>query len=323
MAVWLGFAPAMRRMMLKRFLLLFFAVALTAHAAEARPVHHTVRHHTPRPVPAERVTDDLAIPVAEALQAKAQGRRVLVVFDIDNTLLTTRQDVGGDSWYVWKRGQDDAATPAGRAAVSDLLRDNSALLELSAMQPTQADMPKLITKLQTKGVFVYALSARGPDLRGATERALGEAGVDLSSAPECGAPLCVKRGRLGEAQIHAASVRAGWAQTGPFRPITVSDGVMLVAGQDKGLMLDLLLASLPTRYDDVWFVDDTQDNVEHVIKAAPHIAARVHPFAYSRLWPDAAAFMQSKVRQDKAEQGMAAFRAGVCAAIASEICAAP
>jgi hypothetical protein len=307
--------------MLQRLLPLLFIAALTAHAAEARPAHHPARHHASRPIPVERVTYDLGVPVAEALRAKAQRRRVLVAFDIDNTLLTTRQDVGGDSWYVWKRGQDDAATPQGRAAVSDLLRDNSALLELSAMKPTQADAAALIAKLQAKGVAVYALSARGADLRGATERALGEAGIDLSSAPECGPPLCVKRGKLGEAQIHAASARAGWPQTGPFRPVTVSDGVMLVAGQDKGLMLDLLLASLPTRYDEVWFVDDTQDNVEHVIRAAPHIAARLHPFAYSRLWLDAADFMQSKARQEKAEQDMAAFRAGVCAALDSEICA--
>lgn len=294
--------------MFKRLLLLVLAAGLLTAAAEARPVH--------RPLPAGRVTDDLGVPVAEALRAAARGRRVLVVFDIDNTLLTTPQDLGGDSWYVWKRGQDD------RKAAGDLLRDDGALLALSGMRPTQPDMAALIARLQAKGVAVYALSARGPDLRGATERVLSAAGVDLSRAPECGPPLCIKRGRLGAAQIHAAGVRVGWPVTGPFRPVTVSDGVMLVAGQDKGLMLDLLLHSLPTRYDDVWFVDDTPENIDHVRHAAPHIRARLHPYAYSRLWPDAAAFMQDKARQDKAEQGMAAVRAGVCAAIVSDLCAA-
>lgn len=295
--------------------LLFCLVVLIASQGPAFARPHTI--------PAYHETRDLAVPVEEALQARAAGRRVLVVFDIDNTLLTTQQDVGGDSWYVWKRAQDDAATPEGRAAVADLLRDNTALLSLSTMTPTQADMSKLIAKLQAQGVDVYALSARGPDLRAATERALTAARVDLSPAPECGAPLCTRRGLLGEAQIRAASARASWPQTGPFRPVTVSDGVMLASGQDKGLMLDLLLASLKPRYDDVWFVDDTPDNIEHVRKAAPHIHARLHVFAYARLWADAAGFMHDKARQGKAEQGLATFRAGVCDAVRSYLCSAP
>jgi len=275
----------------------------------------------PHTVPAWREASDLGVPVTEALKAKASGRRVLVVFDIDNTLLTAPQDLGSDTWYVWKRGQDDAATEDGRKAVSDLLRDDGALLNLGTMTPTQPDMAGLIGKLHAQGVDVYALSARGPELRGATERALATAKVDLSSAPECGAPLCTRRGRLGDAQIRAAAKHAGWPVTGPFRAITVSDGIMMVSGQDKGLMLDLLLKSLNVTYDDVWFVDDTPENIENVRNAAPHIHARLHPVAYSRMWAAAAAFMKDKARQDKSEQDMAAFRAGLCAAVASTLCA--
>ena len=67
--------------MFKRLLLLVLAAGLLTSAAEARPVH--------RPLPAGRVTDDLGVPVAEAMRAAARGRRVLVVFDIDNTPYTS------------------------------------------------------------------------------------------------------------------------------------------------------------------------------------------------------------------------------------------
>ncbi|EGF91612.1 hypothetical protein ABI_30290 [Asticcacaulis biprosthecium C19] len=283
----------------------------------ALPVEAKKRARTPQqPVPAYLSVTDLAQPVQAALKAKSRGRNVIVVFDIDNTLLTMPQDLGGDTWFNWQRSLDD-----NDAAFDALLRNNSLFLQASAMQPTQADAAALVKQLQTAGIPVYALSARGSYLRGSTETALKASGIDLTKAPECGPPLCIRRGDLRDKEIRYAARWVGLKlPAGTYREITVSDGVMLVSGQDKGVMLNLLLRSLPARYSDVYFVDDTFHNIENVQKAAPWIGPKVHPFSYERYWPDAEAFMQDAQRQAKSDEDFAKIKASLCAAVRAHIC---
>ena len=292
------------------FLRIPFLAALCLFAAPGAEAH---RHAPHQAVPAYVSTTDLGAPVQAALAAHAAGRRVIAVFDIDNTLLTMPQDLGSDTWFTWQRTE----RPDGFAK---LLSDNAMLLELGEMKPTQPDGPALLHTLQAAGIAVYALSARSPDLRGATEDALAKAGIDLSSAPECGAPLCSRRGNLNAVDIHAAARRLHVTLKGEPRTVTVSDGVMMVAGQDKGVMLHLLLGSLKGRYDDVFFVDDTFQNITDVRAAAPAFKARIHAYSYERFWPDAKAFMNDPARQAKSDAGMTQLKAGICAAIDATTC---
>ncbi len=286
--------------------------ALCLFAAPAAEAHR----HGPGPaaVPPYVSTTDLSAPVKAALAARAAGHRVIAVFDIDNTLLTMPQDLGSDTWFNWQRLEHPGA-------FGQVLIDNGMLLQLAEMQPTQPDGPALLRSLQTAGIPVYALSARSPELRGPTEQALQRAGIDLSAAPDCGRPLCVRRGHLNDAQIRAAGHRLHMVlPEAPLRAVTVSDGVMMVAGQDKGVMLHLLLASLKGRYDDVFFVDDTFQNITDVRAAAPAIRARVHAYSYERFWSDAKAFMTDGARQAKADGEMVKLKAGICGAIEAAVC---
>jgi hypothetical protein len=289
--------------------------ALTMTAA--LPAEAKKRHRaTWQPVPAYTSVTDLAAPVQAALAAKARGRKVIVVFDIDNTLLTMPQDLGSDTWFNWQKAQDGSGD-----AFDALLRSNSLFLQASTMTPTQPDSAALVRQLQAAGIPVYALSARGSYLRGSTEAALKANGIDLSRAPECGPPLCIRRGDLRDREIRYAARWVGLKlPAGTYREITVSDGVMLVSGQDKGVMLNLLLRSLPVRYNDVYFVDDTFHNIENVQKAAPWITAKVHPYSYERYWPDAEAFMKDAGRQAKSDAEFANIKASLCAAVRAHIC---
>ncbi len=280
---------------------------LAAPAAEAH------RPAAPAAVPPYVSTTDLGVPVRTALAAHAAGRRVIAVFDIDNTLLTAPQDLGSDTWFNWQKDTrpDDFA---------GVLKDSNLLIELGAMTPTQPDGPALVHDLQAAGIPVYALSARDPGLRGATEQALAAAGIDLSAAPECGRPLCTRRGKLNAPQIQAAAHRLHVTLKAAPRPVTVSDGVMMVSGQDKGVMLHLLLASLKGRYDQVYFVDDTFQNIRDVRAAASGMRVRVMTYSYERFWPDAKAFLNDPARQAKAAAGLKDLKAGVCAAIDATDC---
>ena len=53
-------------------------------------------------------TDDLGMVADMALQlADSHGNdQVLVVFDIDNTLLAMEQDLGSDQWYYWQKDRE-------------------------------------------------------------------------------------------------------------------------------------------------------------------------------------------------------------------------
>ncbi|WP_155914601.1 DUF2608 domain-containing protein [Asticcacaulis sp. AC460] len=294
------------------FLGLAALMMTAALPAEAKKRQRT----TYQPVPTYISVTDLATPVQAALSAKAKGRNVIVIFDIDNTLLTMPQDLGSDTWFNWQRSQDDSDD-----AFDALLRNNTFFLQASTMTPTQADSAALVRQLQAAGIPVYALSARGTALRGATEAALKANGIDLTRAPECGPPLCIRRGDLRDKEIRYAARWVGLKlPAGPYRPVTVSDGVMLVNGQDKGVMLNLLLRSLPARYNDVYFVDDTFHNVENVQNASPRITAKVHPYSYERYWPDAEAFMKDAPRQAKSDEEFARIKASLCAAVRAHIC---
>ncbi len=306
---------------MRAFLSLALSIALMiASVCDAKP-HHDRTHA----IPAYRSTTDLTDPVNEALKAKARGHRVLVVFDIDNTLLTMPQDLGSDTWFNWQKSLIAADTPNGDAAFQDLILNNTVLLQIGRLKPTQTDTAALIARLQARHIPVYALSARGTDLRGATETALKANGIDLSSAPECGPPLCSRRGNLSDAQARAAARLAHIRLPAtPFKPFTISDGVVMSAGQNKGLLLALLLKSLPGKaYTDIWFVDDTFHNITDVQNAAPQMTARVHPYSYERFWPDSAAFMQDKTRQAKTDVDFSHIRETLCTAMQAALCITP
>lgn len=306
-------------MPIHKFLALCLGLIAALAAVPADAKKPRIHRH---PVPAYISVTDLTDPVQAAIKARAQGRNVIVVFDIDNTLLTMPQDLGGDAWFNWQKSLETPGTPEGDAAFAELIRNNSLFLQTSRMVPTQPDAPALITRLQAAHIPVYALSARSSDVRGPTEAALRASGIDLHNAPECGPPLCTRRGALGDGQIrHAARMIGLRLPDKPYANITVSDGVMMVTGQDKGVMLNLLLRSLKGGlYSDVFFVDDTFRNIENVQKAAPYIAAWVHPYSYERYWPDAKAFMSDTERQAKAQADFTAVQTSLCAAVRATIC---
>ena len=108
-----------------------------------------------------RETNSLAYVVedAEGL-AKTHGtERVLVVFDIDNTLMAMEQGLGSDQWYDWQ-SKLRLADPCDARLVSDRLAVQGALYYVSAMRPTQEDAAQLVQRLQDDGLNVIALTSR-------------------------------------------------------------------------------------------------------------------------------------------------------------------
>ena len=185
-------------------------------------------------------------------QNKLHGvKNVLVVLDIDNNILTSDSDLGGDIWYQWQRGKLPVkATKAQK--VPCLFQDSIGLLyELNTMRLIEKETPSIIKGWQEKGNTVIALTSRSPVYRAATERELARLNIDFD----------------------ASSLKEKSATTSPVyrevlkRPTSYMQGVFMTTGQNKGEMIKYLLDKTSQKFDAIVFVDDSQKNITNVSKA--------------------------------------------------------
>lgn len=209
-------------------------------------------------------------PVARAVDSLTDrygAQNVLVVLDIDNTLLTSTSDLGGDIWYQWQRGRLDIQ-PGEAQQVECLFEDAIGLLyELAPMQLTDPAIPKAIIDWQDRGNVVFALTSRSPKYRAATERELLRAGIDLSRNPP--AP----EGRSAPVLRERAEQEWSYMQ-----------GIMMTTGMNKGTMLETLLEKTGRNFPAVVFVDDTRRHVIDVSEAYRATAGvDLHVFHYTKV----------------------------------------
>jgi len=226
--------------------------------------------------PGTAETGDLATVAAEArsLAARLGKDRVLVVFDIDNTLLAMEQGLGSDQWYEWQK-EISGEAPCDERVVADRLAVQGALYFASAMRPTQENAPELVRDIQEAGIPVIALTSRGVEFRLQTFRELRRNGLDF------------RRSAIGP--------DGGWQ--GDFipdkgvRPARYEDGVFLTSGQHKGVMLhELLLRTGAPLPDVIVMIDDKQDNLDAVAETFAALGVTVRAWRYTGEDGEVAAF---------------------------------
>ena len=221
-------------------------------------------------------TNDLADVSAAALELAGQfgTGRVLVVFDMDNTLLAMEQDLGADQWYDWQK-ELQAEEPCNPKVVQDRLAVQGALYFASAMRLTQYDAPALIAELQQQGLSVMILTSRGADFQLQTFRELRRHGFRFY--PTAPGPQ--------------GGYSGVFIPDGGSRPALYEDGVFLTAGQHKGDMLKALLTKTNTPMPAVIVMaDDKRQNLQAVLDAFAGSATSVQAFRYSREDPVVASF---------------------------------
>lgn len=192
-------------------------------------------------------------------------QQVLVVFDIDNTLLAMEQGLGSDQWYEWQKNRyaQDRCDPR---VVADRLAIQGALYFASAMRPTSADAAPAVRQIQDQGIRVIALTSRGTDFRLQTFRELRRHGFDFRRSP------------IGP----AAGWPADFIPDNGTRPARFEDGVFLTAGQHKGDMLDALLRRTGHPLPGVILVlDDKQENLDAVAETFTRHGVPVRAWRFS------------------------------------------
>jgi hypothetical protein len=239
----------------------------------------------------DRETDDLARVAddAVALAGELGPKRVLVVFDIDNTLLAMEQGLGSDQWYEWQKALAEEQ-PCGPQTVPDRFAVQGAMYFASAMRLTQPDATVHVRRMQNAGMPVIALTSRGVDYRLQTFRELRRNGLDF------------RRSGLDPA--------TGWPDdftpTRGSRLARYEDGVFLTSGQHKGEMLLELLertgAPLPAV---VVAADDKRSNLDAMIESLQPLGVSVRSWRYSGEDDEVAAFDPEAAHRQWEELGPA------------------
>lgn len=230
---------------------------------------------------------DLADVTKDALQlAQLAGNdKILVVFDIDNTLLAMQQGLGSDQWYEWQKelSNHDQCNPDN---VGDRFAAQGALYFVSAMRPTQPDASAQIKAIQNLGIAVIALTSRGQDYRLQTFRELRRNDFDFT--------------------FSAIGPLGGYDQ--PFMPVAdgrlsrYENGVFLTAGQHKGEMLYALLKKTGTPMPAaIIMADDKQNNLDAIKETFSALSVPVHNWRITSEDQNVAGFDTQQAAQQWAE----------------------
>ncbi len=188
---------------------------------------------------------------AKVNQLTKQGEKPLIVIDIDNTLLTSTSDIGGDIWYQWQRGKLDVK-PAEGDKVDCLFQDSIGLLyELVPMKIIEDDVPATVSAWQDKGLTVMALTSRSPNYRYATEREMIRNQYDMTRT-------ALKEKGSDQLPVYIDN---------PKRPLSYINGIMMTTGMNKGTMLDYILDKTGQNFSSVVFIDDSKKNIVNMEEA--------------------------------------------------------
>jgi len=236
-------------------------------------------------------TDDFSV-VAEqvrSLVAEHGSKNVLLVCDIDNTLLAMKGDLGSDQWFEWQNFLLNNKPKSRELVAKDfdgLLAAQGLLFSLGKMRPPQADLPLYIQAMQADGVRTLVLTSRGEEFRIATERELRANGYDFAiSALPTGELACKDFVPYDLDSIQASGLTAEEAALFGLkkpRPVSYSQGVYMTAGQHKGAMLLALLAKSEQQFKAVVFVDDHGRHVLRVFDALVRRGVDITAFHYQR-----------------------------------------
>ncbi len=190
-------------------------------------------------------------------------KNVLVVFDIDNTLMAMNQDFGSDQWWGWQTSnclKKKAPSFCVTNSFGTLLDIQGQIFAMSGMMPSEKETPRVIKSLQKKGYKVILLTSRGPDFRNATQRALKMNKMNFESSaigPKKGYPGVFKPYNLKSPKKFGLT-KADLNKSGnkKSRKASYMNGLFMTSGMNKGLMLKALLHKTGSKFKSIIFADD-------------------------------------------------------------------
>ena len=227
----------------------------------------------------------------------------LLVMDNDDTLTmmpcpdssepTQCQYLGGPAWFAWQNDLLDGPSHYRVAKnQNELLAISALLFAISNMSYTEENVPGLLQRLASRGVRLLVEAARGSTEVSATERQYNQLqtpGDTPLTFLELISNNSLVMGAGNSTSLPGPFIPCGIPGT---RPVSYQQGIMYLAGQNKGVILQCLLQyyelrvklnpGLPVKH--IVFIDDDEKNVEDVFQAFKHsVAYKVQVLHYTAL----------------------------------------
>lgn len=244
----------------------------------------------------------------QSLVKTAGPSEILVVFDIDNTLLRMNTPLGSEQWVDWqidgmiKKAKDPNPNPPNKYdyVVADsreeLLKIWGMLLYFNSTSPTQTDLAEIFSKIQSLNVSTIVMTARGPADHDYTLRELHNNNLffEKTALPPtqgfAGSYLPYDLNKLSEVGITPEEAEKLKLKEKPIRKVQYNEGVYLTEGQHKGLMLRVLLAKAKKQYKHIIFIDNAEVQTTRVQEMFLNTGVDLTTIRYTRMDPEKQAF---------------------------------
>lgn len=195
--------------------------------------------------------------------AALNPKTTLLVFDLDDTLITMTQPLGSVGWWDWqaellKNGND--SSKLFTSDITQLIRIQNILFQLVKMEVTDENVLPFIYQATKDGAIIMGLTARGKEHLSATLMQLTD-----NKFTENG-KLLFKQYGLNLA-TDKASVAGNFFCPQFKREVIYHDGLMFLSGEDKGQALSCILSSTQQTIQTIIFVDDSVKNTQSVRKS--------------------------------------------------------
>lgn len=213
---------------------------------------------------------------------------LLIVWDIDNTLLRLDDDFGSEQWFNWQKGLIESGLvqlPAVTNTPQNLLTVQSWIYQARPMHLVDQRQAPWNWKLRSLGSSVIALTSRVIEVRDPTLREIAANRIPLSGPADLGLPLSPQPYLPYDIRYPETSglTRADLQRfkLNEARPVLFADGVFFTQGQHKGVMLKTLLHRLSRAYKYVLFIDDRPHHVEGMRAAAATMSPEIFSVHYN------------------------------------------
>jgi hypothetical protein len=226
---------------------------------------------------------------AERYAQKFKPEQVLLVLDIDNTLLAMDSPLGSDQWFEWQKYLIEHE-PSSKYVVADsfkgLIDAQGLLYDISHMHPPQPNLPALMRHAQDAGIHTLVLTSRGPEFRAATEREFKRNGYDFArtAMPVHDVPGGTFVPYDVEKPESAGLTKEELAKfhLKEPKPISYENGILMTSGQNKGAMLLVLLHDAKDDVEAVVYDDDNIRHVSNVYAAVRDRGKEISAFHYTK-----------------------------------------
>lgn len=216
-------------------------------------------------------THSMATYYLDALQLSEQygKQNTLIVFDIDNTLLTFKDHFGSVQWMKWQKGLFNTRSPHKLANnFQELLYLQMIIYEIRPLVPVDGSAAGYFNTLVHRGHQVLIHTSRGPLKRNTTEKEL----LRNSILPQTGPYLEVQ---------------------GPSSMATIQNSLFMTEGQDKGVMLKKLLQHTQVKPKVILFLDDDMKNIHNLETAFRGTQIKTRFYHYTKMQPQVEKFNNS------------------------------